>query len=187
MIIKNFRKILKKIKFLVKTKNFFLIFNFFFKKKKFFKSLFLFLYIKNNIIKKFFLKNFTILYLLKNIGNINVCVRTNYIFNSISIINYYYKKKINSFFNNIIYIKNIIFFLFFIKKKYILISLTTKAKLFFNNIKIKKKFAFLIGNEKKSIKKKILFNFDLLLKINTYCRKSLNVNVINGIFLFNFL
>ncbi|AFP84099.1 putative RNA methyltransferase, TrmH family [Candidatus Carsonella ruddii HT isolate Thao2000] len=184
MIIKNFRKILKKIKFLIKQKSFFLMFNIFFKKKKNFKSLSFFLYVKKIIKKKFLLKNFTILYLLKNIGNINVCVRTNYIFNTISIIKYCIKKKINSFYNNIIYIKNLLFFIIFIKKKFTLISLTIKSKIFLNKINIKTNFALLIGNEKKSIKKKILLLFDIILKINTYCKKSLNVNVVNGILLF---
>ncbi|WGS66731.1 hypothetical protein MEJ65_00350 [Candidatus Carsonella ruddii] len=187
MIIINFRKILKKIKSLIKLKNFFLICNFFLKKKKFFKCNFFLIYIKN-IIKNFFIiKNFVILYLLNNTGNINSCIRTNYLFNTISIINKKKKKKINSNYTNIFFIKNLNFFLYFIKKITVLISLTIKSCFFLKQIIIKKNFSILIGNEKKSIKKKFFLKSDILLKIKTYCKKSLNVNVVNGILLNKFI
>ncbi|WMC19924.1 MAG: TrmH family RNA methyltransferase [Candidatus Carsonella ruddii] len=187
MIIINFRKILKKIKSIVKLKNFFFIFNFFIKKKCFFKFNGFLIYIKNLFKNFFFIKNFVILYLLKNIGNINSCIRTNYTFNINSVVNKKNKKKINSYYNNIFYIKNLFFFLYFIKKKYVLISLTIKSFFLLKQIKIKKNFSILIGNEKKSIKRNIFLKSDILLKIKTYCNKSLNVNVINGIFLFKLI
>ncbi|BFI90880.1 TrmH family RNA methyltransferase [Candidatus Carsonella ruddii] len=184
MILINFRKILKKIKSLVIMKKKFLICNFFLKKKNFFKCKYFLIYIKNKFNSFFSLKNSVILYLLNNIGNINSCIRTNFLFNVISIVNNKKKKKINSFYNNIFFIKNLIFFLFFIKKNIILISLTIKSTIFLKQILIKKKFSILIGNEKKSIKKKIILISDILLKIKTYCNKSLNVSVVNGIILY---
>ncbi|WMC20521.1 MAG: hypothetical protein PNH44_00350 [Candidatus Carsonella ruddii] len=187
MIIINFRKILKKIKSVIKLKKKILICNFFIKKKFFFKFNNFLVYIKNIFKNFYFIKNFVILYLLNNIGNINACIRTNFTFNINSVVNEKNKKKINSYYNNIFYIKNLIFFLFFIKKKYVLISLTIKSYFFLKQIKIKKNFSILIGNEKKSIKKKFFLKSDILLKIKTYCNKSLNVNVINGIFLFKLI
>ncbi|WMC19326.1 MAG: TrmH family RNA methyltransferase [Candidatus Carsonella ruddii] len=187
MIIINFRKILKKIKLLISLKIFFLICNTFLKKKKFFKCNFFFLYIKNIFNNFFLIKNFVILFLLNNIGNINSCIRTNYLFNVISVIKKKKKKKINSNYNNIFLIKNLNFFLFFIKKKNILISLTTKSFFFLKQIIIKNNFSILIGNEKKSIKKIFFLKSDILLKIKTYCKKSLNVNVVNGIILYKLI
>ncbi|XZR52651.1 MAG: hypothetical protein ACM3Q7_00340 [Candidatus Carsonella ruddii] len=187
MIIINFRKILKKIKSLIKLKKIFLLCNFFFKKKFFFKCKFFLIYIKNIFKKFFFIKNFVILYLLNNIGNINSCIRTNFLFNTISVLNKKIKLKINSYYNNIFLIKNLLFFLFFIKKKYIIINLSIKSFFFLKQINIKKFFSILIGNEKKSIKKKIFLKSDIILKIKTYCNKSLNVNVINGIFLYKLI
>lgn len=182
IIIKNFRKLLKKIRFLIKLNYFFLISNFYIKKKIFFKCLVFFLYFNLKIKKQFLNKNYVILFFLNNNGNINSCIRTCYIFNVISVLKYSNKKKINSFFNNVLYVKNIFFFIIFFKNKFF-IALTIKAFILLKKVKNKKKFLLFIGNEKKSLSKKIFLKMDILLKINTYRKKSLNVNVINGIIL----
>ncbi|WP_416044556.1 TrmH family RNA methyltransferase [Candidatus Carsonella ruddii] len=135
--------------------------------------------------KKFFNKNYVVLFLLKNNGNLYSCIRTCYIYNIIPVLNYKKNKIINSYFNNILFIKNIYFFTKYIKNK-IIISLTINSKTLLKKIVLKIKFIIFIGNEKKSLSKKILKKSDILLKINTYRKKSLNVNVVNGIIL-NFL
>ncbi|MFI4870114.1 MAG: TrmH family RNA methyltransferase [Candidatus Carsonella ruddii] len=122
------------------------------------------------------------LYYLKNNGNINACIRTCYIFNVISVVNFKKKKKITNIYDNIIYIKNFLFFSLFLKKK-IFLALTIKAYIFLKKIKKIKKFILIIGNEKKSLIKKINNKIDIFLKIKTYRKKSLNTNVINGIIL----
>ncbi|MFI4913505.1 MAG: hypothetical protein ACH6QR_00680 [Candidatus Carsonella ruddii] len=68
-------------------------------------------------------------------------------------------------------------------KKKIFLALTIKACIFLKQIKKIKKFVLIIGNEKKSLIKKINFKIDIFLKIKNYRKKSLNVNVINGILL----
>ncbi|WP_211118640.1 TrmH family RNA methyltransferase [Candidatus Carsonella ruddii] len=182
ILLLNFRKILKKIKILIKFKIRFFILNFFFKKKFFFKNIFLCIFFKNKYKKKFFNKNYVILYLLKNNGNLYSCIRTCYIYNVIPVLNFIKKKKIYSYFNNIFFIKNIFFFIIYIKSK-IIISLTNKSNIILKKIKIVIKFIIFIGNEKNSLSKKILKKSDILLKIKTYRKKSLNVNVVNGIIL----
>lgn len=184
MIFFNFRKILKILKKNIKNK--FLFFNKYFKKNFFYKFNLNFIFFYNKQSLKIKNNNFIILYFLKNIGNINSCIRTIKLFNSVSIIKLNIKNKIISCFNNVFFIKKISFFLFFIKKKKVLISLTTKSKNFLKKIKIKINFVLLIGNEKNSLKKKYFLKSDFLLKIKTYCKKSLNVNVVLGIILFNF-
>ncbi|XRA05479.1 MAG: TrmH family RNA methyltransferase [Candidatus Carsonella ruddii] len=156
--------------------------NYFIKKKFFFKCNFFFLIFNLKIKKKFFNKNYVILYYLKNNGNINSCIRTCYIFNVISVVNLKKKKNVINIYNNIIYIKNFFFFYFFFKKK-IFLALTIKAYIFLKKIKKIKKFVLIIGNEKKSLVKKNNFKIDIFLKIQTYRKKSLNVNAINGILL----
>ncbi|MFI4878700.1 MAG: TrmH family RNA methyltransferase [Candidatus Carsonella ruddii] len=122
-----------------------------------------------------------ILYYLKNNGNVNSCIRTCYTYNVVSVISFK-KKHVINLYNNIVYIKNFFFFLLFFKKK-IFLALTTKAYIFLKKIKKIKKFVLVIGNEKKSLIKKINFKIDIFLKIKTYRKKSLNVNVVNGILL----
>ncbi|WP_432782492.1 hypothetical protein V7Z35_00365 [Candidatus Carsonella ruddii] len=55
-----------------------------------------------------------------------------------------------------------------------------------SNIDLKKinnniNFVIFIGNETKSFIKLFYKKFDLILKIETYCKKSLNVSVVNAI------
>ncbi|WP_433927735.1 TrmH family RNA methyltransferase [Candidatus Carsonella ruddii] len=182
MLIYNFRKILKNLKKIIKLKIFFIICNIFFKKNFFFNFNIFCIFFKNKFKKKFFKKNFLILYLLNNNGNICSCIRTCYLYNIISVLNFKKKKLINSYFNNVLYIKNLFFFLRYMNNK-ILIGLTNKSNIFLKKIKIKINFIILIGNEKKSFQKKIFKKTDILLKIKTYRKKSLNVNVVNGIIL----
>ncbi|MGK2912705.1 MAG: TrmH family RNA methyltransferase [Candidatus Carsonella ruddii] len=152
------------------------------KKNFFFKCIFFFLIFNLKIRKKFFNKNYVILYYLKNNGNINSCIRTCYVYNTIAVVNFKKQKYINNIYSNIIYIKNFLFFILFFKNKFFL-ALTIKAYILLKKIKKIKKFVLIIGNEKKSLIKKINFKIDIFLKIKTYRKKSLNVNVINGILL----
>ncbi|MGK2931032.1 MAG: TrmH family RNA methyltransferase [Candidatus Carsonella ruddii] len=182
IIIKNFRKSLKKIRNLIKLKFFFILSNLYIKKKFFFKCNSFFLFFHLTIKKNFLNKNYVVLYFLKNNGNINSCIRTCYVYNVISVVNFNIYIYINNIYNNIIYIKNFFFFTLFFKKK-IFLALTIKSSIFLKKIKKIKKFILIIGNEKKSLIKKINSKIDIFLKIKTYRKKSLNVNVINGILL----
>ncbi|AFP83725.1 putative RNA methyltransferase, TrmH family [Candidatus Carsonella ruddii CS isolate Thao2000] len=126
------------------------------------------------------------MYFLKNYGNILSCIRTCFIFNVYCII----KKNINdSFinFNNFLKINKIYFFLKNNKKNYLLISLSIKSFLNILNFNLKQSVIILLGNEKNSLNKKFFLLSDIILKIKTYCKKSLNVNVVNGICLFKLL
>ncbi|AFP84280.1 TrmH family RNA methyltransferase [Candidatus Carsonella ruddii] len=181
----NFRKFLKNIKNIVKLNLNFLIVNSFYKKNEFYFNITNFFLIFNNYNKFVFKKkNFLNIYLVKNYGNINSCIRTCYMFNVYVIIKNFFFKKFLINYNNVIFIKNNIFLLKFIKKTNCIISLSINSDIVLNNFKITKNFLIIIGNEKYGIKNSIILYSDFILKINTYKNKSLNLSITNGIALY---
>ncbi|BCG49281.1 TrmH family RNA methyltransferase [Candidatus Carsonella ruddii] len=169
------------MKKIIKLNAFFILFNFFFKKKFLYKNNNFFLYFKNFFKKKIINKNFSILYFLKNNGNINSCIRTCHLFNIISVIKKKNHKHINSYYYNIFFVKNIFFFLLFFKKKKLIIGLSINSSISIKKINNNTNFIVFVGNEKKSFVRLFYKKFDLILKIETYCKKSLNVSVVNAI------
>ncbi|WP_432782729.1 TrmH family RNA methyltransferase [Candidatus Carsonella ruddii] len=140
-----------------------------------------FLYFENSFKKKIINKNFSILYFLKNNGNIHSCIRTCYLFKIISVIKKKNHKYINSYYQNIFFVKNIFFFLLYFKKKKLIIGLSINSNIDLKKINNNINFVIFIGNETKSFIKLFYKKFDLILKIETYCKKSLNVSVVNAI------
>ncbi|BAF35084.1 hypothetical protein CRP_053 [Candidatus Carsonella ruddii PV] len=127
------------------------------------------------------------MFLVKNFGNINSCIRTCYMFNVYVIIKNIY---INSFvinYNNIIFIKNNILLLKFIKKTNCIVSLSISSYFVLNNFKLLKKFVIVIGNEKYGINNSIILHSDFILKIKSYRKKSLNLSIVSGITLYHFI